>query len=71
MIKVGMLVECGRDGLEVHICRRLCQLLGEPFGIQLQPDIVPMDNKQRLLEECGTAAILILYLKTYRVWASA
>jgi hypothetical protein len=59
MIKVGMLVECGRDGLEVHICRRLCQLLGEPFGIQFHPEIVPMDNKQRLLEECGTVACLL------------
>jgi hypothetical protein len=34
MIKVGMLVECGRDGLEVHVCHRLCQLLGEHFGMQ-------------------------------------
>jgi hypothetical protein len=59
MIKVGMLVECGRDGLEVHVCRRLCQLLGEHFGMPLQPDIVPMDNKQRLLEECGTATRLL------------
>lgn len=59
MIKVGMLVECGRDGLEVHVCRRLCHLLGEHFGMQLQPDIVPMDNKLRLLEECGTATRLL------------
>ena len=59
MIKVGMLVECGRDGLEVHVCRRLCQLLGEHFGMQLQLDIVSMGNKQRLLEECGTAACLL------------
>jgi hypothetical protein len=59
MIKVGMLVECGRDGLEVHVCHRLCQLLGEHFGMQLQLDIVPMDNKQRLLEECGTVACLL------------
>ena len=35
MIQVGMLVECGRDGLEVHVCRRLCQLLGEHFGMPL------------------------------------
>jgi hypothetical protein len=59
MTKVGILVECGRDGLEVHICHRLCQLLGEYFRTQLQPDIVPMDNKQRLLEECGTATRLL------------
>jgi hypothetical protein len=64
MIKVGMLVECGRDGLEVHVCRRLCHLLGEHFGMQLQPDIVPMDNKLRLLEECGTATRLLFDIRS-------
>jgi hypothetical protein len=59
MIRVGILVECGRDGLEVRVCRRLCQLLGEYFEMQLQSDIVPMDNKRRLLEECGTATRLL------------
>jgi hypothetical protein len=59
MIKVGVLVECGRDGLEVHMCRRICQLLSEYCGVQLQLDIVPMDNKSRLLEECGTATRLL------------
>ena len=59
MIKVGVLVECGRDGLEVHMCRRICHLLSEYCGVQLQLDIVPMDNKSRLLEECGTATRLL------------
>jgi len=76
MIKVGMLVECGRDGLEVHVCRRLGQLLSVHFRMQLQLDIVPMDNKQRLLEECGTAAGLlfnngcqrVVILMTASVW---
>src|SRR5712691_11666010 len=54
MIKVGILVECGPDGLEVHMCRRICQLLSEYCGVQLQPAIMSMDNKARLLEECGT-----------------
>jgi hypothetical protein len=55
MIKVGILVECGPAGLEIPMCLRICQLLSEYCGVQLQPDIVPMDNKLRLLEECGTA----------------
>ena len=58
MSKVGLLVVSGRDGLEVHICRRYanCSAI---FGVQLQLDIVPMDNKLRLLEECGTASRLL------------
>ena len=59
MIKVEILVECGRDGLEVHICRRICRRLSEYCDVQLQADIVPMDNKARLLEECGTATHLL------------
>jgi hypothetical protein len=59
MIKAGIPVECGRDGLEVHICRRVCQLLSEHFRMPLQLDIVPMDNKPRLLEECDTTTRLL------------
>jgi hypothetical protein len=25
--RVGILLECGPDGLEVHVCRRICALL--------------------------------------------
>lgn len=59
MMKVGILVECGRDGLEVHMCRRICQLLSEYCEVQLQPVIRSMDNKARLLEECGTVTRLL------------
>jgi hypothetical protein len=29
MARVGLLVECGRDGLEVHVCRRMCELFDD------------------------------------------
>jgi hypothetical protein len=47
-------VECGRDGLEVHLCRRICALLREQQGAAFEETIIPMDNKRRLLEECAT-----------------
>jgi hypothetical protein len=58
--KVGILVECGRNGLEVHLCRRICALLREKHGAAFAEDIVPMDNKKRLLEESATAAARLL-----------
>lgn len=54
MARVGLLVECGRDGLEVHVCRRMCELFNEQLSVEIEPVIVPMDHKTRLLEECGT-----------------
>ena len=56
MIKVGLLVESGPQGLEAIVCRRLCDLLNSESNAEIDVDIVPMDNKFRLLEECATAA---------------
>jgi hypothetical protein len=55
MPRVGILVECGPEGLEVLVCERICALLERPPQIVIEPDILPMDNKLRLIEECGTA----------------
>jgi hypothetical protein len=59
-MKVGVLVECGRQGLEDVVCRRLFALLREHTGVNFEFDIVPMDNKARLIQECGTAAARLL-----------
>lgn len=58
--RVGILVECGRDGLEVHLCRRICALLREQHGASFDERIVPMENKKLLLEECATATAALL-----------
>jgi hypothetical protein len=57
--KVGILVECGRRGLEDVVCRRLCTLLREHTGLDFEDDIVTMDNKRNLIQTCGavTAAL--------------
>lgn len=58
--RVGILVECGRDGLEVHLCRRMCALFREQHGAAFEEHIVPLDNKRRLMEECATATANLL-----------
>jgi hypothetical protein len=55
-MKVGLLVECGREGLEVQLCRRIAELLREEADGKLTLDIVPMDDKRNLIEECATAS---------------
>jgi len=58
-MKVGILVECGRQGLEDVVCRRICALLNEHLGVDFEIDIVPMDNKARLIQDCGAATALL------------
>jgi Domain of unknown function (DUF4276) len=53
MPRVGILVECGPDGLEVHVCGRICALLQQRTGIVIEHTIVSMTNKLGLLERCG------------------
>jgi hypothetical protein len=60
LMKVGLVVECGRDGPEVIICRKICQLLAEDHGLVIELVIAPMDNKQILLAECGQVAANLL-----------
>jgi len=67
VLRVGILVECGRDGLEDVVCRRICELLAQHTGLRLQVDIVPMDNKRRLILECGAAAARLLEDGCHRV----
>ncbi len=54
--RVAILVECGRDGLEVHMCRRICTLLRDQYQALFEEEIVPMDNKSRVLDDCAAVA---------------
>lgn len=59
-MKVGILVECGRDGLEDVVVRRICDLLRANAGEPVEIDIVTMDNKENLIRECGPAVAGLL-----------
>ncbi|MHB1559592.1 MAG: DUF4276 family protein [Isosphaeraceae bacterium] len=56
MPRVGILVECGPEGLEVHVCGKICALLQHATGIAIGAEIVPMGNKLQLIEDCGPVA---------------
>lgn len=60
MKKVGLLVECGRQGLETIVCRRICKLLVDQHGADIRVEIVPMDNKEKLIKGCGGASEALL-----------
>jgi hypothetical protein len=67
MPRVGILVECGPDGLEFHVCRKICSLLQRDTGIVIEPDIVPMGNKLQLIEDVGTATRALFARRCERV----
>lgn len=55
-MKVGMIFECGPQGADLKVCEYLAK--------QIKPDIqiesITLDNKKKLITECGTAAKLLL-----------
>lgn len=55
-MRVGMIFECGPDGADRNVCEHLAR--------RLQPDIeiisVTLDNKPKLVTECGLAAAKLL-----------
>jgi len=55
-VKIGMIFECGPDGADHQVCRHLARFL--------QPDIeiahVTLDNKRKLVAECGSAVVKLL-----------
>ena len=52
-MKIGLLVECGRQGLEAVICPKIVALIEEGWDETIELEIIPMDNKKRLIQECG------------------
>lgn len=59
-MKVGILIECGREGLEDVLVRRICDLLYTHAGEPTEIDILPMDNKGQLIRDCGAAVAGLL-----------
>ncbi|MGE0825386.1 MAG: hypothetical protein AB7G75_27675 [Candidatus Binatia bacterium] len=55
-MKVGMIFECGPDGADLQVCRYLARLLQSDIEIAH----VTLDNKPKLVSECGAAAARLL-----------
>ncbi len=65
--RVGILVECGRQGLDAVVCRRLCALLRDHTRVDFEEEILPMDNKRNLIQMCGTATATLFASGCQRV----
>ena len=55
-MKIGFIFECGPDGPDVQVCRHLVHKL-DPT-IQFIPST--LDNKKKLVEDCGPVAKALL-----------
>src|SRR5579863_7002653 len=55
-MKIGLVLECGPDGPDLHVCRRMVQLLLPDAEV----GYVTMDNKPNLLSQCGKAASVLI-----------
>lgn len=55
-MKIGMIFECGPEGADKKVC--------EHFARQLEPELeiisITLDNKPKLISECGRAASQLL-----------
>ena len=59
-MKLGLIVECARGGLEYVVCPRILQLLAAEAGVPIEPHIEPMTNKKLLIQRAATNAKLMI-----------
>lgn len=62
-MKVGFIVECGPEGAETRVIPYLAQLVDGT----IEPDVIPLDRKPRLKQECGRWAKALLEQGCQRV----
>jgi hypothetical protein len=55
-MKIGMIFECGPDGADLQVCHEL----GRRLNPQIVISAVTLDNKPKLIRECGKAAKQLL-----------
>lgn len=55
-MKVGMIFECGPDGAD----RQVCEYLAKQIKCDIQIESVTLDNKKKLVSECGLASAQLL-----------
>ena len=55
-MKIGFILECGPEGPDVQVCRHLVQKLDSTIEFVSST----LDNKKKLLEDCGAVAKVLL-----------
>jgi hypothetical protein len=59
-MKLGLIVESTRQGMEWLVFPRILQLLGDECGVEIECDVVPMTNKKLLILDGPAAARVLL-----------
>ncbi len=59
-MRVGIIVECAAQGIEVIVCRKVVQMVAVECHERIEPDFVPMTNKKLLLLGAADAAQKLL-----------
>ena len=59
-MKIGFVFECGPEGADKKVCLHLAARLAERCGVDLQCESATLDNKPRLIEECGITSTVLL-----------
>ncbi len=62
-MKIGMIFECGPQGAD----RKVCEYLAKQIKPDLEIESVTLDNKQKLIIDCGQAAAQLLTDGCHRV----
>ena len=55
-MKIGFIVECGPRGAETQVIPYLAQMIDE----SIKTDVIPLDSKRKLKQECGRYAKTLL-----------
>ena len=55
-MKIGIIVESVRDGLEDRVCPKILELLAAECNVVIERDIARMVNKKLLIQRCGETA---------------
>ena len=61
-MKVGMIFECGPQGAARKVCEHLVGRLAEQYELNIQIESETLDNKKKLIAECGQAAANLLHV---------
>lgn len=59
-MKIGIILECGPDGPDKHVCHHLAKLALRDAKLEAEFSFVTLDNKPNLLQRCGQSAAALI-----------
>ena len=66
-MKIGIILECGPDGPDKHVCKHLAELILRDAKMEAELSFTTLDNKSNLLQQCGDAASILLHQGCERI----